>query len=153
MNKVEEIIKVADIHADKIRSSFDQLKNIFPLNEDKASNIEDQDQLLIERLVNRFGKLQDLVGSKLINEFLVLKREYADKLSMIDKLNKLERLEIIESVGLWDDMRKVRNQIAHEYPDEPALMAKYLNQVYDLTPKLLDIYNNLKERLNEGIEG
>ena len=150
MNKVEEIIKVADIHEARIKQAIERIGHLFPVNAITVENITLSDFSWLEVLVNRFGKLQDLIGSKLVNEFLVVMKEYADKLTMLDKLNKLERFEVIESVDLWEDMRKARNQIAHEYPDKPALMAKYLNQIYDLTPKLLDIYNSLKEKLNEG---
>ena len=49
------------------------------------------------RLSNYY--LQDLLGNKIINEFLNLIDENALNLSMLDKIHKLERLEIVHTIG------------------------------------------------------
>ena len=41
-----------------------------------------------------------------------------ENLSMIDILNLLEKLDIIKSVNEWDQLREIRNIIAHEYPSD-----------------------------------
>lgn len=64
----------------------------------------------------------------------------------LDKINKLERLGIIENVELWKEMRDARNHIAHEYPDHPELTALYLNKVFDLAPKLLKFFDTIKNK-------
>jgi hypothetical protein len=67
---------------------------------------------------------------------------------MIDKLNKLEKLSIIENSSLWFELREIRNHISHEYPDNPSATAKYLNQLYVAIPKLLSILDNIKARID-----
>lgn len=148
MNKLKEIIKIAQIHVTRIEWAMAKLKESFPLKKNDILDLSDQELLLIELLVSRFAKLQDFIGNKIINEFLRSTQDYTDNLTMLDKLNKLERIEIIETVDIWEEMREVRNHITHEYPDEPALTAKYLNQIFDLTPKLLDIFNRIKTRID-----
>lgn len=64
-----------------------------PCNAYKIESITEDKLLLIDLLVHRFGKLQDLLGNKIIDGFLELIDEYSPQLSMLDKIHKLERLE------------------------------------------------------------
>lgn len=146
MNKFQEISKIADIHVKRIESSKQHLTRLFPINSKTINTLQEEDLAWLDMLINRFEKLQDLIGAKLIDIFLEEKGETIENLSVLDKINKLERLKIIENSQLWQKMREARNHIAHEYPDSPMLTARYLNQIFELTPKLLDIYNQLKNR-------
>ena len=144
MNKLDEVMKIADIHVNRIELALFKLRDIFPLNEKKLLNFSEEELMLVEFLISRFSKLQDYIGRILINFVLKYTGDYEDRMTMIDKLNKLEKLGIIESVAMWEEMRDARNHIAHEYPDKPALTARYLNQIFDLTPELLKILDNIK---------
>lgn len=146
MNKFQEMIKIADIHANRIKLALNELQAIVPFDQNKVRNFNTQQLLLIELLVSRFAKLQDFLGKKLINEFFTIKEEIIDDLTMLDKINKLERLGIIENVELWKEMRDARNHIAHEYPDHPELTALYLNKVFNLAPKLLKFFDAIKNK-------
>lgn len=148
MNKFHEMIKIADVHAGRIRMALNELAALFPLDQAKVTALTMQDLLLIELLTNRFAKLQDFLGAKLINTFLEENIENTQNLTMLDKINKLERLEIIESTELWKEIRDVRNHISHEYPDHPELTAKHLNQIFTLSPKLLNFFEEIKKRAN-----
>lgn len=39
-------------------------------------------------------------------------------MTMLDVLNRLEKLRIIDYVETWDKLREIRNAIAHEYPED-----------------------------------
>lgn len=145
MNKINEMIKIAAIHVEKIELALKNIKDFFPIDGSKIINLSEQEMLFIELLINRFAKLQDYIGRTLINEFLKTTSDYEDQMTMIDKINKLERLNIIENAELWADMREARNHIAHEYPDHPELSAMYLNQIFFMAPKLIGIFNNMTE--------
>lgn len=146
MNELSEIIKIADIHADRIRMALYRLSSILPFDEQKVLSFTEQDLLLTDLLVNRFGKLQDIIGKTIIDMFLDSVEELSDGATMLDKINQLERMSIINNASTWKDMRKAHNHAAHEYPDKPALTAKYLNDIVDLAPKLIDILNNIKKK-------
>ena len=146
MNTLNEMIKIAEIHIDRITLATEALKKIFPLDADKAARLNQQELLWVELLVSRFAKLQDFLGKTLIDSFLSSIGEYTDNATMIDKINLLERLEIIESAELWKAMREAGNHISHEYPEHPELTARYLNQIFDLAPKLLSILDKIKHK-------
>lgn len=147
MNTLNEMVKIADIHADRIRVSIKRIEHLFPIRPDMICFMKEDDLVWIDFLINRFGKLQDLLGSKLIDLFLEQQAEDAERITMLDKLNKLERLGMIDSVELWKEMREVRNHIAHDYPDQPALTALYLNKIFKLAPQLLQIFDAIKKRI------
>ncbi len=144
MNKLDEVIKIADIHAHRINVAITHTQHLFPLNVERLESLPDEDFVWIDLLINRFGKLQDLIGAKIIDLFLDAQEETTNTLTMLDKLHKMEKLEIIKDAELWKKMREVRNYIAHEYPDKPDLMAKYINQIFDMTPQLLEMFNKIK---------
>ena len=149
MSKLNQMIKIAEIHADRIKIALNALLDIVPFDAYKVENLSQEELLLTDFLVHRFGKLQDLLGHKIIDEFLEYIGEYRANLSMLDKINKLERLEIIEDSTLWREMRNIRNHITHEYPEHPELTAFDLNKIVDLAPVLLRILENIKIRIGE----
>lgn len=147
MNNFIELVKTADIHAQRINYAIDRLTSLFPFSGEVIENLREQDFLLIELLVNRFSKLQDFMGTKLTDAFLESKGEVTSAMTMIDKLNKLEKLNIIDDANLWFEMREIRNHLAHEYPEHPEITARYLNKLFQLTPKLLLLLENIKKRI------
>jgi len=148
MNKIDELIKIADIHAEKINLAINRIKNIFPLNAKKIENFDESDMLYNELLISRFAKLQDYIGNVMIDEFLKITQDYSSSMTMIDKINKLEKLRIINSKEIWQDMRDARNHVSHEYPNKPELTAKYLNQIFNLAPFLIEILENVKSAIS-----
>ncbi|PHS39413.1 MAG: hypothetical protein COB07_06575 [Sulfurovum sp.] len=72
------------------------------------------------RIVNsflfNFSKLQDKIGAKLFKQVLYeLKEIDTFSLTMIDVLNKLEKLNILDASEEWEKLRETRNILAHEY--------------------------------------
>jgi len=67
-----------------------------------------------------------------------------EALPFIDILNKLEKLELIASAEKWQELREIRNVIAHEYDDSPELAAQALNAIFASHQDLIDIYIGLK---------
>lgn len=143
--KIEGILKIADIHVGRINSAIKHIHHFFPMTEQILKNLSEEDIAWVDLLVNRFGKLQDIIGSKIIDLFLEEQEEPIETLTLLDKIHRLERLQLIESADLWKEMRRTRNHIAHEYPDTPFVMANHLNRIFELTPKLLFTFEKIKQ--------
>ncbi len=99
-------------------------------------------------LTSRFAKLQDYIGSTLIDLFLDSLAENRLRLSMIDKLHLLEKIGVIEDSFAWIRMREIRNHLAHEYPLAPEITCDHLNKVFLCIPDLLKFLENLKNYQN-----
>ena len=101
------------------------------------------------RIVNsflfNFSKLQDKIGAKLFKKVLYeLKEIDTFSIPMIDVLNQLEKLEIVEKVGAWDELREIRNMLAHEYPLDIEERVENIYLVLKNYKVLKSIYGNLK---------
>jgi hypothetical protein len=146
MNNLHEMLNIADIHASRVTEAIEQLEDIFPISATVINTISKEHFLFIELLINRFGKLQDFIGSKIIDAFLEEQGEVIAGCSILDKLHKLEKLFIIDDAELWKTMRDARNHLVHEYPNHPEITATYLNQLFLLAPELLHLLNKIKLR-------
>ena len=83
-----------------------------------AEALDDFDKVkVIDSFIFRFILIQDLMGNKLFKEVLNALGEYEASMSMLDVLDKLEKLVLIPSAMQWMDYRNLRNVLTHEYPD------------------------------------
>lgn len=146
-NTIKSLIDISRIHESHLLYALNNLADIFPITEEKVKHLTKEEFILVDFLINRFCRLQDFMGSNLINAVLIQINEFADDLTMIDKMNKLEKFHLIKDARLWQEMRKLRNHLIHEYPDHPELITKFLNQAYPLSFELLEVLNNLLSSL------
>ena len=104
---------------------------------DDARQIE-ADPILAERLdafVSRFGRLQDTVGDKLLPALLSALAESLGP--AIDNLDKAEKFGFIASADAWMEMRRLRNQMVHEYIEDLAVLASALRSGHAFVPELV----------------
>lgn len=142
-----ELIKIAKLHEKRLSYALKKIALLIPFTENKIKELSDEDIEPIELMTSRFSKLHDFIGTKIINLFLDVTLESHEALSMIDKLNKLERLNILEDKDTWLEMSELRNHLAHEYPDHPELIALFLNQTYSYSHQLIEILKKLLEQI------
>lgn len=114
-----------------------------PFTPERASQLETNPDLAerVEAFVGRFGRLQDTLGDKLLPVLLVALGE--TPAAAIDNLDRAERLGLIVSADEWLTMRKLRNQMVHEYVEDLAVLASALQTGHDFIPLLTNAANNL----------
>ena len=59
---------------------------------------------------------------------------------MLDVLHRLEKLNLIDSIVMWQEVRLVRNRFAHDYANDPVKNAAQWIIAFEST---LDLYNML----------
>lgn len=128
--KLEKIFKECDKHLQRINEAYGDMAAFMPLNAVKYDELSKQQVQAIDQYLFRFSKLQDTMGEKLFKLFLARFEENIDRLPFIDILNKLEKYLNIALANEWQDLRKIRNQLAHEYEDDAIEMANMLNLIY-----------------------
>lgn len=109
--------------------------NLFTIEEAQKIEI---DPILAERLdafVSRFGRLQDTVGDKLLPALLSALAEAPGP--AIDNLDKAEKFGFIESADVWMEMRRLRNQMVHEYVEDLAVLSSALRNGHAFVPALV----------------
>lgn len=90
----------------------------------------------VEAFVSRFGRLQDTVGDKLIPAVLAALGERCG--AAADNLDRAERLGFVASADEWFAMRGLRNQMVHEYVEDPAVLWDALQAGRRYVPALAD---------------
>jgi len=145
MDVFEGSLDVCERHADRLRWAMGELSRHFPLSSIELGELTDVELAIIDQFIVRFSKLQDAMGAKLFPNVLALTQEHGDLPTFIDKLNKLEKIGAIESASDWLRLREMRNQFAHDYPDDPEIQAGLLNKAYGMADDLLGCLAHLKD--------
>ena len=104
-----------------------------------ADNIDEAER--VEAFVSRFGRLQDTLGDKLLPLYLQALGERLG--AAIDNLDRAEKLDVIPSSDDWLAMRKLRNQMVHEYIEDMATLADALQAGHEFVPTLSAVVENM----------
>lgn len=111
---LSDSLKTAFLHYKHALNHYDSLKKItIDSNNFRDKNIV----VVVDAFIFRFLKLQDFMGDKLFKDLLTIIGLYKSNMSLLDVLDKLEKIELLHSANQWMDFRKIRNQLTHDYPD------------------------------------
>lgn len=143
--RLEKLISECDKHLKRISSAYKKMSTFMPLDPKKYQQLSEDDIEHTDQFLFRFAKLQDAMGEKLFMLLLeFLKEENVRNKPFIDILNRLEQLGLLDDKNVWLELRKIRNNIAHQYEDEPQQATEALNAIYAAKPILERIYTGLR---------
>ena len=100
----------------------------------------------VETFVARFGRLQDILGDKLLPR--LLKALGGNPSSLADNLDLAEKLGWMESVSDWLGVRALRNQMIQEYLEDLHILKIALEKAHAFVPKIIQVANNLIQEIN-----
>lgn len=143
--KLSSVLQECERHILRLNSAFDKMKNFMPLTPERYQQLTDAEIEHIDQYLFRFSKLQDAIGERLFKSLLLYLGEEIHNKSFIDVFNRLEQLEIIENYDQWMELREIRNELTHEYEDEPKENADKINKIYLLKDKLASYYLNVEK--------
>jgi hypothetical protein len=146
--RLQPAIRECDLHQSRIDYASKKLVDKFPMTASRWSVLDDETIAEIDQLLFRFGKLQDAIGRRMFPAILTLAAEWSENESFIDKLNRLEKLGAIPSADQWNQLRELRNESTHEYPDAPEKNAANLNLVHEALKPLKETLNQAKTYAN-----
>lgn len=104
----------------------------------------DQNAELTEKLdafVSRFCRLQDTLGDKLLPVYLGMQLEPIG--TVLDNLNRAEKLGLIPCVADWIEARSLRNSLVHEYIEDIDLLRQSILRALKLVPMLETVTQKL----------
>jgi hypothetical protein len=141
--KLHPALRECEQHQSRLHSAWEEAITFGPLQEGSVDELNDEQVRTLDQLLFRFGKLQDAIGTRLLPATLQLVQEWHDNEPFLDKLNRAEKLGLLSSVEQWQMLRELRNQTAHEYPDQPELMRANLSRLLAEVPVLEKIHQQL----------
>lgn len=74
-----------------------------------------------DALTGRFEKLTETIFGKLFKSIEIFERGESSG-TLRDKLNFMEKLDLISDIDSWMSIRSIRNRIAHEYDAHDVAM-------------------------------
>lgn len=136
-----------DKHLRYLRSALRGLKPVLPLTGDRYQSLDEAEIKELDQFIFRFTKLQDAMGIRLFPAILNILQEPYEDLSMLDRLNRLEKLNLLASVTEWEQIRELRNRLTHEYPDDPEKNAQTVNLGVEMVQRLETILHKIDDEL------
>jgi len=146
--KLTKYFNECDKHLQRIEEAYSDICSQLPISVEKYNKLTKDEVQAIDQYLYRFSKLQDTMGDKIFG--LIIEKFQANraKLPFIDMLNYLEKLEFITSAKEWIKLREIRNNIAHQYDDEPEEMAPAITAMLNQKEIIKSIYLQLKDKAN-----
>lgn len=145
IEKLEKIFYECDKHLSRMKSAAKELELIMPLSTDAYINLSEENIRVLDQFLFRFAKLQDAMGQKLFKMILLYLNEDIEGRPFIDILNRMEKLHLLEDANEWKVLREDRNELAHNYEDEPEEMSLAINKLFKKRIVLQDIYLHIKD--------
>jgi hypothetical protein len=136
---------------DKLEKHYTALKEYKNLIDDllEEKNIYDQfifntleaeKRAILDAYLKRFASIQDFLGSKIFSMLLEIAGINNTKMSEV--LSHIEKENIIDSLESWIELREVRNELEHDYPEELEEALNDLKYCIDSFEKIESYYLN-----------
>lgn len=127
--KFLSIVEQCRKHAERLDYAYSHIAFLLPFSAEKVRTLKDEEISYLDQYIFRFSKLQDAIGQKLFPVVLESLGEEVHNKPFIDIFNRLEQLNIIENYTIWQELRIVRNEIAHEYNEDEQELSEKLNKI------------------------
>lgn len=80
------------------------------------NTLKPQEKAILDAYIKRFASLQDFLGAKIFASLLEVAGIPCEKMSEV--LYAIEKEQIIDSFENWIELREIRNELEHDYPEE-----------------------------------
>ena len=107
------------------------------------NTLKPKKRAILDAYLKRFASLQDFLGAKIFS--LLLDIAGINHTKMSEVLSNIEKENIIDSLENWIELRDIRNELEHDYPEELQEALDDLKFCIDNFEKLENYYlNSLK---------
>ena len=107
------------------------------------NTLKPEEKAILDAYLKRFSSIQDFLGAKIFSLLLDVAGINSSKMSEV--LYYIEKEEIIDSLENWIELREVRNELEHDYPEELEEALVDLKFCIDSFEKIESYYlNSLK---------
>ena len=80
------------------------------------NTLKPEKRAILDAYFKRFASIQDFLGAKIFS--LLLDVAGINNTKMSEVLSNIEKENIIDSLENWIELREVRNELEHDYPDQ-----------------------------------
>ena len=125
-----------------------EAKEVLPLEIADYDSLSQLEKFALNTLIFRFSKLQDLLGSKVFRTYLDSIGFVVEEASFFEILKEIGKEGIVD-IDTWNFLRELRNEIAHDYPEEFDERVEKVNLFIQKSDLLVEVAKRLEERYRE----
>ena len=144
--RLESYFAKANKHIQMIEEALGVLSPKIPIRD--YTSLNQLEKFALNTLIFRFSKLQDLIGAKIFRNYLNYSGFDINEKSFYQLLLEIEKEGIID-IDSWNELRELRNKIAHEYPKEMDETIESINLFIEKSNNLVNISKKLESRFYE----
>ncbi len=148
--------EVLEVRIEKLDKHYEALRDyhrlILALKEegdifetDYFLQLKPEQKALFDAFLKRFSSLQDYLGGKIFPQLLQKVGIFSDKMSEI--LYHAEKEGFIDNLNNWIELRQMRNDLEHDYPDDLEKALQDLQKTIEKFDLIESYYFNVKNFL------
>ncbi len=146
--RLAQVLAVCSVHRQGLNEALDDLQDR-QITADDMARLNKEQRRLLDQFAYRYTRLQDDMGARLMPAILAALGEPVASLSVIDRLERLEQLEWLPSAEEWGNLRRIRNEFAHDYLDTPEQRFERLQAAIVAARRVLEILAGLEGRIHQ----
>ena len=105
------------------------------------------DRRLLDQFAYRFTCLQDDMGNRLFPAVLRALGENVSEMPALDRFARLEQIGWLPNADRWSELRRIRNEFAHDYPESLEERFARLTLAAEAAGEALGILDHLVARI------
>lgn len=105
------------------------------------NTLKPEKKAILDAYLKRFISIQDFMGAKIFALLLEVAGINSNKMSEV--LYYIEKEQIIDSLENWIELREIRNELEHDYPEGLQEALNNLKFCVDSCSKIEEYYHNL----------
>lgn len=139
-------------HEEALRDALDDLEQR-KLSAADLVALGKEDRRLLDQFAYRYTRLQDDMGAKLIPAVLHALGEEISTMPMLDRLNRMEQLGWLPDAEKWADLRRIRNEFTHDYPETMEERFERLQLAITSAQSVTEILNSMSHKIRARFQG
>lgn len=149
---LQQAYMVCQVHEEALCDAIDDLKQRQLVAADLVT-LGKEDRRLLDQFAYRYTRLQDDMGAKLIPAALRALGEEIAAMPMLDRLGRMEQLGWLPDAEEWADLRRIRNEFAHDYPATLEEQFERLQLAIASAHTVKEIFNSMSHKIRERFPG
>jgi len=145
---LQHALAIGRTHRQALGEALEDLR-LRDLEAAELESLNKADRRLLDQFAYRYTRLQDDMGARLMPAVLRALQEDISRMPMLDRLNRLEQLGWLPSAEEWTDLRRVRNEFSHDYPDTAKEQFDRLQLALSAAQRLLDILAMFEQKAQQ----